>query len=110
MPESPRSDYLQLIDFSDEARRELLSLPPDVRDSFFSAFPLLASNPRGGAGKIDAQNFHDSKGRPTRYWRLKVPGGYRAIYRIVQGRIQVDAIRPRPGVYGWLAKVLARRG
>jgi len=102
-------DYLDLIDFSDEARRELLSLPVEIRDEFFSAFPVLATYPRGGSGEIDVQNYHDPHGRPTHYWRLKVPGGYRAIYRIVHGRVQINAIRPRPGVYAWLAKVLARR-
>jgi mRNA-degrading endonuclease RelE of RelBE toxin-antitoxin system len=105
----PAPDYLDLIAFSDEARRELLSLPVEVRDAFFSAFLVLASYPRGGSDSIDVQNYHDPRGGPTRYWRLKVPGGYRAVYRIVHGRVQIDAIRPRPGVYAWLAKVLARR-
>jgi mRNA-degrading endonuclease RelE of RelBE toxin-antitoxin system len=101
-------NYLELIDFADEARRELLALPSEVRDRFFEAFPSLAAHPTQRTSDLDVQNLHDPKGRGTRYWRLKVPGGYRAIFRAVHGRVQIDAIRPRPGVYSWLYKVLSR--
>jgi mRNA-degrading endonuclease RelE of RelBE toxin-antitoxin system len=106
---APPPDYLELVDFSDEARRELLSLPADVRERFFASFPTLADYPTGGGTDLDIQNLHDPRGRPTRYWRLKVVGGYRAIYRILQGRVHIEAIRPRPGVYSWVSKIRKRR-
>lgn len=109
MPHPDSANYLELIDFSDEARRELLSLPPEVREAFLEAFPALAADPRGSSSDPDIVNLHDVRGRRTRSWRLKVPGGYRAIYRVVQGRVHIEAIRPRPGVYAWLAKILGRR-
>ncbi len=109
MPDPGSSNYLDLLDFSDEASRELLSLPLEVRERFFNAFPDLAAHPHGGPNRLDVENVHDEHGRRTRYWRLKVPGGYRAIYRVVQGRVRIDAIRPRPGVYAWVAKVQGRR-
>ncbi|MCI4352131.1 MAG: type II toxin-antitoxin system RelE/ParE family toxin [Thermoplasmata archaeon] len=97
-----------MIDFADDARRELLALPREVRDSFFDKFPALAAHPIQSTLDLDVQNLHDPRGRRTRYWRLKVPGGYRAIYRVIHGRVHIDAIRPRPGVYSWLYKVLSR--
>jgi mRNA-degrading endonuclease RelE of RelBE toxin-antitoxin system len=102
------SSYFELIDFSDEARHELLALPADVRDCFFAAFPALAAHPTRSTPDLDVRNLHDSRGRRTRYWRLRVPGGYRAIYRVVHGRVHIDAVRPRPGVYSWLYKILNR--
>ncbi|MGA8543520.1 MAG: hypothetical protein WB947_08310 [Thermoplasmata archaeon] len=101
-------NYLELIDFADDARRELLALPREVRDHFFESFPALAAHPTRSAPDLDVENLHDPQGGRTRYWRLKVPGGYRAIYRLVHGRVHSDAIRPRPGVYSWLYKVLNR--
>jgi mRNA-degrading endonuclease RelE of RelBE toxin-antitoxin system len=102
-------DYLERIDFADEARRELLALPSQTRGRFFDAFPALAAHPTQSTPDLDVENLHDARGRRTRYWRLKVPGGYRAIYRVIQGRVHIDAIRPRPGVYSWLYKLLNRR-
>lgn len=102
-------NYLELIDFADDARHELLALPQEVREHFFEAFPALAAHPTRRTSDLDVQNLHDPRGRRTRYWRLKVSGGYRAIYRLVHGRVHIEAIRPRPGVYSWLYKVLGRR-
>ena len=109
MVEEAPNDYLERIDFADDARRELLALPQEVRDQFFEAFPLLAAHPTRRTSDLDVQNLHDPRGKRTRYWRLKVTGGYRAIYCVVQGRVHIEAIRPRPGVYSWLYKVLGRR-
>ena len=101
-------DYLELIDLTEDAQRELLSLPSDVRERFFTAFPALAAHPTRKTGDLDVRRLHDSRGRVTRYWRLKVPGGFRAIYRVVHGRVLIDAFRPRPHVYPWLYKILKR--
>ncbi len=109
MVEGHSQNYLELIDFADDARRELLALPREVRDRFFEAFPALAAHPTRSTPDLDVKNLHDPRGSGTRYWRLKVRGGYRAIYRVVHGRVHIDAIRPRPGVYSWLYKVLNRR-
>lgn len=109
MPGPGSSDFLELLDFSDEASRELLSLPLEVRERFFAAFPDLAAHPHGVPNRLNVENLHDEHGRRTRYWRLKFPGGYRAIYRVVQGRVRIDAIRPRPGAYAWVSKVLGHR-
>jgi mRNA-degrading endonuclease RelE of RelBE toxin-antitoxin system len=106
--EGDSQDYFELIDFADDARRELLALPREVRDYFFASFPALAAHPTRPTPNLDVANLHDPRGRKTRFWRLKVPGGYRAIYRVVNGRVHVDAIRPRPGVYSWLYKILRR--
>jgi mRNA-degrading endonuclease RelE of RelBE toxin-antitoxin system len=107
--ESRTPAYLELIHLSDDARRELLRLPVPIREEFFAAFPALAAHPTRATEELDVQNLHDPSGRRTRYWRLKVHGGYRAIYRVAQGRVHIEAIRPRPGVYGWLYKILGRR-
>ena len=109
MVERRSQDYFERIDFVDDARRELLALPHEVRDHFFEAFPALAAHPTRRTSDLDIRNLHDPHGRRTRYWRLKVSGGYRAIYRVVQGRVHIEAIRPRPGVYAWLYKVMGRR-
>lgn len=109
MRPSPRPTYLELIDFSDAARRELLSLPADVRERFYAAFPALAAHPTRGTATMDVQNPHDPRGRRTRNWRLKVAGGYRAICWIRHGRVHIEAIRARPGVYSWVEKIRPRR-
>ena len=101
--------YPELIDLAQEASRELLALPLPVRERFFESFPELAAHPTRKTLDLDVQNLHDRRGRKTRYWRLKVPGGYRGIYRVVQGRVHIEAFRPRPTVYPWLYKILARQ-
>jgi mRNA-degrading endonuclease RelE of RelBE toxin-antitoxin system len=102
-------DYLELIDLAEDARRELLALPLDVRARFFAAFRSLAAHPTRRTQDLDVRQLHDRRGTMTRYWRLKVPGGYRAIYRVVHGRVRIDAFRPRPSVYSWLSKILEHR-
>jgi hypothetical protein len=101
--------YLELIDLAEDARRELLALPYDLRGRFVPAFSSLAAHPTRRTLDLDVRRLHDRRGRMTRYWRLKVPGGYRAIYRVIRGRVHVDAFRPRPSVYSWLYKILDRR-
>ena len=108
MVENRPEAYLELIDLAQEASRELLTLPLPVRERFFEAFPALAAHPTRKTPDLDVKNLHDRRGRRTRYWRLKVPGGFRGIYRVVQGRVHVEAFRPRPTVYPWLYKILAR--
>jgi mRNA-degrading endonuclease RelE of RelBE toxin-antitoxin system len=107
--DDPADVYLELIDLAEEARRELLALPSDVRERFFAAFSSLAAHPTRRTLDLDVRRLHDRRGRMTRYWRLKVPGGYRAIFRVIHGRVHIDAFRPRPGVYSWLYKILDRR-
>ena len=89
------------------ARREFRHLPPEAREAFLRAFPLLAHNPERATDDLDVERLRDrSTGQFTQYWRLKVPGvEYRAIYVVRHGIAYVEAFRLRPGVYPWIAKV-----
>ncbi|HKN06142.1 MAG TPA: hypothetical protein VJ021_00865 [Thermoplasmata archaeon] len=105
MPRSPLAPWKEQVTFLESAEREFHSLPGNIQDAFIAAFPQFVQHPTRATATLDVAPVRDRAGR----WRLKVPGGHRGIYRIVQGRPDFEMFQTRDEVYQKLRRYLISR-
>ena len=102
MVTDPLASWRGRIDFKKSAEREFLGLPAEIREQFFEAFDELSAHPQRASPTLDVAPIRNDPQR----WRLKVQGGYRAIYRIAQGRPKFEMFQSREEVYQALRRYL----
>jgi len=83
---------------SETARRQLGSLPPDMRTQIKRKLQKLEEDPYRARPKVDIKKL---KGPKKYYYRLRM-GNYRAIYVIEGKKVMVAKILPRSKVYDWI--------
>jgi hypothetical protein len=105
VPADRLSPWREQLRFLKSAERELLTLPPGVQDAFLDAFPEVVRHPTRATASLDIGPVRDRAGR----WRLKVKGGHRGIYRIVQGQAEFEMFETRDPVYSKLRAFLSSR-
>jgi hypothetical protein len=98
----PLASWKDQFDFLTSAEREFYALPVDVQISFLASFPRFARHPTRATADLDVAPLRDRAGR----WRLKVAGGHRGVYRIVQGRPEFEMFQTRLEVYQRLRRFL----
>lgn len=106
-PKAPRrlAEWKEQFDFLESAEREFYNLPLRVQDAFLAAFPRFARHPTRATVDLDVGPLRDRAGR----WKLKVEGGHRGIYRIVEGRPEFEMFETREEVYERLRRYLVSR-
>ena len=102
MVKDPLAAWKERIDFKPSAQREFLALSSDVRQLFLNAFDELSLHPQMRTPTLDIAQIRND---PS-HWRLKVPGGYRGVYRVVQGRPKFEMFQSREQVYEALRRYL----
>ncbi len=105
MPGRPLAPWKELFTFLESAERESLALPKAVQEAFIAVFSRFARHPTQATTDLDVAPLRDRAGR----WRLKVAGGHRGIYRIVQGRPDFEMFQTREEVYRRLRQYLISR-
>jgi hypothetical protein len=91
--------------FLKSAEREFYALPIEVQDAFIAIFPEFARHPTRPTATLDVALLRDRAGR----WRLRVYGGHRGIFRMVQGRPDFEMFETREEVYRRLRRFLTSR-
>ncbi len=105
MPRRLLSNWKEEFTFLGSAEREFYALPIEVQRTFLAAFPEFARHPTRATLNLDVAPLRERGGR----WRLKVPGGHRGIYRILQGRPEFEMFQTREEVYLLLRRYLVSR-
>lgn len=105
MPARPLAAWKEEFTFLESAEREFDRLPHRVQQAFLERFPEFTRHPWKSSPTLDVAPLRDMPGR----WRLKVPGGHRAIYRELQGRPNIEMFETRDQVYSRLRKFLESR-
>ena len=83
---------------SETARRQLGSLPPDMRTKIVKKLRELENDPYRPRPKVDIKKL---KGPNKDYYRLRI-GNYRAIYVIEGIKVMISKILPRSKAYDWI--------
>jgi len=96
------AEWEERIDFKPSAVRDFLRLPPDFRDLFLNSFDEFSRHPQRPTPTLDVEPIRND---PV-HWRLKVVGGYRGVYRVVQGRAKFEMFQSRQDVYEALRRYL----
>jgi hypothetical protein len=105
VPRDPLAPWKEEFTFLDSAEREFLGLPHNVQETFIAVFPEFARHPTRATADLDVEPLRDRSGR----WRLKVAGGHRGIYRLLQGRPDFEMFQTRDEVYRLLRQYLMSR-
>jgi hypothetical protein len=105
VPGSRLAQWKEQFSFLESAEREFRSLSIEIQDSFLNVFPEFARHPTRATLTLDVRPLRDRAGR----WRLKVPGGHRGVFRIVQGRPEFEMFETRDEVYERLRRYLIWR-
>lgn len=105
VPGNPLSRWKDQFTFLESAEREFYLLPRVVQAAFVSVFPEFARHPTRATVSLDVAPLRDRAGR----WRLKVTGGHRGIFRIVDGRPDFEMSETREEVYQRLRRYLISR-
>jgi hypothetical protein len=106
VPRRPLAPWKEQFTFLESAEREFYALAPEAQESFLEAFAQFARHPTRATLSLDVAPLRDRGGR----WRLKVAGGHRGIYRIVQGRPDFEMFQSRDEVYQSVRRFLISRG
>ena len=105
MPPRALDPWKEQFTFLESAERDFYLLPLDVQDAFIAIFPEFARHPTRPTRTLDVALLRDRAGR----WRLKVFGGHRGIFRILQGRPDFEMFETREEVYQRLRQYLSSR-
>jgi hypothetical protein len=105
VPRRTLAPWKEQFTFLESAEREFYALPKEVQGAFIEAFPRFARHPTRATVDLDVAPLRDRAGR----WRLKVEGGHRGIYRIVQGRPDFEMFQSRDEVYQRVRRYLISR-
>ena len=105
MPGKSLAPWKEQFTFLKSAELEFYALPEAVQHAFIATFPRFARHPTRATADLDVAPLRDRAGR----WRLKVEGGHRGIYRIVQGRPDFEMFQSRDEVYQRVRRYLVSR-
>jgi len=105
VPSKPLAPWKEQLTFLKSAEREFLALPVEIQGAFVAVFPESVRHPTRATSDLDVAPLRDRAGR----WRLKVAGGHRGIYRMVQGRPDFEMFETREEVYRRLRSYLISR-
>ena len=105
MAHTSLSAWKEQLDFLESAERDFYRLPIEIQNALIASFPVFVRHPTRPTASLDVGPLRERAGR----WRLKVEGGHRGIYRIVQGRPEFEMFQTRDEVYDRLRRFLVSR-
>jgi hypothetical protein len=105
VPEASLAHWKERITFTVSAEREFDRLAPEIQRAFLDVFPTFSRHPWRATADLDVAPLRDMPSR----WRLKVKGGHRDIYRMIDGQPEFEMFETRDQVYERLRRYLASR-